>query len=621
MLPRPRWAPSALPRIPAPLAPRFARRAFQSTAEKDPPPLVSLEDAALPGGSSLSWTMHNRGADELWALVGPASEEGGRVRDAVCNLVLAKARPRTAGGDLIRSPTHPFLGTGTPRPGEIAFVSFGARAPDSNGEFFDYASRYGSIREEERETLFETLMESLGADVGGVAARKLRPDALAPAEHVAGRFRWRSEAEREAAVRHAQDAQQRIRSTAPLLGIDDALLQRPRIALSNGQSRRARILQALVSGARLVVLEEPFTGLDVPTRREMAQLFSRLHSQRTPHVCLVLREQDGMPPGVTHVLRVHEDGSVVHGPIGEVPDARPGAAPAYPPGSYDRVAQNAKRGVGAGHADADPVAEMHDVTITYGDTAVLQHASLVLRPGTRLVLAGENGSGKTTLLSLILGDNPRSYAMPASQLRLWGQPRDAPTNAVTLLHRRVGHVAPEVVQAFPRKSLERGGLTVLEAIASGYDGIFTRRPRSPAQTERAMTLLRQFADVLQAHQDTLPLDVLAGTAFNALSHGSQAVVLLLRALVHRPRLLVLDEAFQGMSARQSARTREFLDGGVDGEAHDAWWLDGMSDTEREAELAWRRNLAMVVISHFEAEWSLTCGAYLRLQGGKSVEQW
>lgn len=219
----------------------------------------------------------------------------------------------------------------------------------------------------------------------------------------------------------------------------------------------------------------------------------------------------------------------------------------------------------------------------------------------RMVLTGDSGSGKTTLLSLILGDNPRAFALPPQQLRLFGRPRDAPQNAHVLLQRRIGHVSPELFAAFPRKGVERGGLDVLETVMSGYDGIYTRRARTPAQEAHALGLLARFASVISSRDaQTIAAEQLAEMPFVELSHGSQAVVLLLRAMVHQPELLVLDEAFQGMSARQSACVREFFDTAPD---------------------AWLQRAAIMVVSHYPGEWLRTCGSLMRLAHGVTVEQW
>ena len=96
-------------------------------------------------------------------------------------------------------------------------------------------------------------------------------------------------------------------------------------------------------------------------------------------------------------------------------------------------------------------------------------------------------------------------------------------------------------------------------------------------------------------------------------------MLFLRSVVHRPLLLVLDEPFQGMSQRQVAKTRAYIDG-------ESWVYEGIDDrtggeseSESERERMWRENLVLVTVSHYESEWPRTCGRLLRLSAGRVAE--
>lgn len=527
-------------------------------------------------------------------------------------ILLGRVRPRIA-GDLTKqhAPVHVSLPVQS-----MAHVSFETR-PSATGDFVDYGIRYGSIRGTDRVTLFEHLMESCGIYTGSIARQHMRPDPLAPSQDDTGLLKWQSELERQSLIQEAEHVQARIHEMAPLLGLE-ALLTRPVIALSNGQTRRARILQALLAGAECVVMEEPFTGLDPPTRRDVSSLFESLHAQRVPRFMMFLREQDPMPDFVTHVLRVNELGEVTQ--LGRTTSTVSCAKAAYPPGGYDVVKRNASAGQGVGHQTESPILSMRDISLSYGSSHVLQHVSLTLWPGSRMVLVGDNGSGKTTLLSLLLGDHPRSFAIPACQWSLFGRARDAPQNAHVLLQKRLGHLSPELYNAFPRKSLEKGGLTVADAVSSGFDGIFTYRRRTETQMARVHQLLSLFVAELVSRtsnsSNATSKETLADMPFMHLTHGSQALVLLLRAVVHRPALLVLDEPFQGMSSRQLAKARAFLDA-----SSDAWVYEGMTKEEQDIDRAWRERLAMVIVSHYEAEWPLSCGRLLRLSAGRVIEQW
>ncbi|EPQ26742.1 uncharacterized protein PFL1_05721 [Pseudozyma flocculosa PF-1] len=671
----------------------FSRSSHAPNATKDEtrPPLLQLRNAWLRSvwaaqpdtshsgtGGALDWTIRDRAKQECWAIIGPASERGGRARREVVDVILGRSRPKQAsskGGDDLTAicqqihgrpyhpNVHPFLsdrmsGTAgelrrTPHDA-IKHVSFATQIGGTGGEFVNYSARYGAIREQDRVTLYERLMDLLGVPVGLVAAQKMLPDPFAASTGTAGDavglFKWSSEQARQTANERALEADAVVRQMAPLLLIDDHLLHRPVIALSNGQTRRARILSSLVSGAELVVLEEPYSGIDAGTRQKLSQLFARLHAERRPRFVLVLREQDEVPDFITHLLRLDESGAISH--LGERKsddsnqatalshDAKSEAAPRNLPARadpYDLLLRNAAEDVGRGDERQPPIISMNDVSVAYGNTKVLDSINLRIWPGDRIVLAGDNGSGKTTLLALILGDHPRSFSFPRDQLSLFGMARDEPLNARPLLGQRIGHLSPELFNAFPRKSAERGGLTVGEVIASGYGNVFARRSYSEAQKQRVWALLSRFAhlvkssdgrtimeDAVQADRGGAPdladVRAVSSRGFTELSHGSQAVVLFLRALVGRPRLLVLDEPFQGMDAKQVETIRRFLDDSTARSVAPDRWAIGETAEEKAADTEARQQMAIVLVSHYESEWPTRFGRLIRLKGGLVEER-
>lgn len=180
--------------------------------------------------------------------------------------------------------------------------------------------------------------------------------------------------------------------------------------------------------------------------------------------------------------------------------------------------------------------------------------------------------------------------------------------------------------------MERGGLTVREAVGTGFEGIFARRPadsRTEGEKRRVRELVRGFAPVIASRgsgagagagagatsssssstSSDSDVESLLETPFTSLTPGSQGVVLFLRSIVHRPLLLVLDEPFQGMSSRQVRLVRNYLD------ERGAFAKEGQDEKERE----WRRKMAMVVVSHFEDEWPGTAGRLVRLEEGRMIE--
>jgi len=182
---------------------------------------------------------------------------------------------------------------------------------------------------------------------------------------------------------------------------------------------------------------------------------------------------------------------------------------------------------------------MRDVTVSYGDVAVLQNINWTIRAEESWALLGPNGSGKTTLLSLILGDHPQAYS---NDITVFGH-RIGSGDSVWELKQKIGWVSPELHLHFP------DAVTCLEAVESGFrDTIGLYEEPMPAQRREALHWLRRFG--LNAQVD-MPLF--------ELSAGLQRTALLARALVKRPALLILDEPCQGLDADHRALFLRTLD--------------------------------------------------------------
>jgi molybdate transport system ATP-binding protein len=152
---------------------------------------------------------------------------------------------------------------------------------------------------------------------------------------------------------------------------------------------------------------------------------------------------------------------------------------------------------------------------------------------------GPNGAGKTTLLSLILGDNPQAYA---NEIALFGRRRGS-GESIWEIKRRIGWVAPELHLYTPFDA------TGFDVVCSGFfDSVGLYRRCSPQQREegRAWMARLDIADCTDA-------------MFRQLSEGEQRMVLVARALVKQPQLLVLDEPCQGLDARNRDRVLEAVD--------------------------------------------------------------
>lgn len=302
------------------------------------------------------------------------------------------------------------------------------------------------------------------------------------------------------------------------------LLAQPFMTLSNGQTRRSRLARAMLSRPEVLVLDDPFIGLDAAARADLAGLLQELVSDGK-RLVLICRE-DLVPAWITNVLRL-------------------GGAPSFSASSAEGAGSPARGADGraapasqSGEPSAEPIVELRDVTVAHGGRAILDRVSWTVRPGERWAVLGPNGSGKTTLLSLLCGDHPQAYA---NDIRLFGRRRGT-GETIWDVKRNVGLLSPEFHLYFTEP------LSADRAAATGFFDAVTDRDTTPAQDARVRDLFAAFGI---AH--------LAGRAFKSLSTGEQRLVLLARALVKRPPLVILDEPFQGLDAEATDRCRAWLE--------------------------------------------------------------
>ncbi|PWN38548.1 P-loop containing nucleoside triphosphate hydrolase protein, partial [Meira miltonrushii] len=573
-------------------------------------------------------------SDQLWAVISPATSAGpgAKVLSSLLKVLAGKSRAQqmhTEEDTRLHPSVHPFANQEQKR---IGFATFSKNESASAGnDFQDYSKRYGALREEDHITLFESIMWDQGFEVGRVAQMRILPDKLM------------DEGVDQDLQTAAIETKQHIERLSPLLGLHKPgpgspggvpLLHQPIISLSNGQTRRARICGALVSLARqqqsdnivggttLLVLDQPYSGLDEPSRDELSSLLADLHTRGSPRAILVLRRQDDLPKGVTHIVDVAADGNIWSGPREEWHGSK-----AQVPQGIEGIRKNNANDIGVGRKEGAEVIMLDNVSVQYGDKVVLDSINLALYPGSRLIIKGANGSGKTTLLSLLTGTHPQSYKFDDSSYRLFGQNRTAPANATRILNRKIGYFGPDLLSAFPRLGLEMGGLSVGQSIASGFEGVFSRTTVSDAQFDRIHALTELFADCIGFRDDrsqfnstsTDITDTILKRPFIDLNGGSQALVLFLRAVIHQPALLILDEPFQGMDAMQISRIREYLDASTPVASQQDTFAVGRTEQDRETDAEKRKQMALVLVSHYVNEWPDRMGKYVLLDDGKVVE--
>jgi iron complex transport system ATP-binding protein len=195
-----------------------------------------------------------------------------------------------------------------------------------------------------------------------------------------------------------------------------------------------------------------------------------------------------------------------------------------------------------------PIFEIANARVWRGETLALRDFSLSLVHGQSVAILGPNGAGKSSFLKLLTGE-VRPEADPATCCRLFGQD----LWSLEELRHRIGVVMPEEVERFHPAELTR------DAVLSSLRGAYGRT--------REMRFSQADKNRTREVMERLGVARLADREFGALSSGERRRILIARALVHDPEVLVLDEpstALDFAAALQlTATLRELLGCGRD----------------------------------------------------------
>lgn len=291
--------------------------------------------------------------------------------------------------------------------------------------------------------------------------------------------------------------------------------------LSTGETRKLLLIRAIAAEPQLLVLDEPFDGLDVASAAYLLDQLRKL--SKTTTIIFALNRLDEIPDWVTqggvmiegrlaHQGKWEVEAAYIHQllqlqrddlevPASEVADRVPVLAPG-------------------------PLVTLHEGRIAYGDSVIFSKLDWQVDPGEHWQVVGPNGSGKTCLLNLITGDHPQCYV---NDIQVVGYQRGQ-GESIWDIKQHIGYVSTALQWEY------RVSISLLNVIVSGfYDsiGLYAKA------TDSQQRIARQWLQLLG-------LAKRANEPFNRCSYGDQRMLLIARAMVKHPQLLVLDEPCQGL---------------------------------------------------------------------------
>jgi molybdate transport system ATP-binding protein len=296
------------------------------------------------------------------------------------------------------------------------------------------------------------------------------------------------------------------------------LAQRPFLQLSRGEQRRVLIARGFAFQPLVLLLDEPASGLDRGARAELREMLEQIGASTTL-VCSAHVQSD-LPPSIARILHL-DHGRIVR----DRPNAHAGQLPPTQPDAQHRFAA----------ADA-PLVAIENAHVWLGTRHVLQDITWRLLEHEHWLVTGANGAGKSSFLRLVHGQLRPAVGGEIRWPAL-GDPRN-----VWTLRKRIAWVAAELQAGY------RYPTTVRECVASGFESSIglTRQPNDE-ECARVEEVLAQ-----------LELTEIAQRKLATLSYGQVRRALVARALVSRPRILLLDEPWEGLDQRNAALFNDHL---------------------------------------------------------------
>jgi len=321
-----------------------------------------------------------------------------------------------------------------------------------------------------------------------------------------------------------------LKETLELLGITHIRYTRL-IQLSNGEHKRFQLAEAILKKADLLLLDSPYTGLDVKARKLLNIIIDKLVAKGI-HVLLVTDPFTEMPSAVTHVA-VLENGKLKDKICRKEFDSERNLLIPLSTVSYFNMKAAEEITPAYDYKEFSVAVEMINTSISYNNKKILDNINWKVSKGECWSVSGHNGSGKSTLLSLITGDNPQAFA---NEIYLFDRKKGS-GESIWDIKQKIGYVSPELHHYF------EAGCSCFDVVASGlFDTIGLFKQLSKGQTE----LVKKWMLLLQ-------INMFEKRLFKQLSNGEQRLVLLVRALVKNPPLLILDEPCQGLDAQVTGK--------------------------------------------------------------------
>jgi molybdate transport system ATP-binding protein len=315
----------------------------------------------------------------------------------------------------------------------------------------------------------------------------------------------------------------------------EKILDRGYRLLSSGEARKAQLAQKILAKPDFLILDEPYDSLDISSRADLQTFFAQLLDQGNTRLLFLFNKADELSDWHTHVAVMERGELIIQGEKDTVmADPSLNALLSFDPASLPPWPKDLPR-----QELPDPLIKLQEGKVQYSETVIFEHLNLHINQGDHTLLTGPNGSGKSTLLDLITGDHPQCYGNTLDVLGF----RRGTGESIWEVKKQIGIVSPGL-----HRNHRVPGSALHIALSGFFDSIGLYDEPSSQQIDHAKQWLA-----------LVGLEESVSVPFKQLSYGEQRLVLVARALVKQPALLILDEPTQGLDDINRHRFMYFLE--------------------------------------------------------------
>jgi molybdate transport system ATP-binding protein len=283
---------------------------------------------------------------------------------------------------------------------------------------------------------------------------------------------------------------------------------------SQGERKKALLKYIIAKKTECIILDNVYDSLDIESQKNIKKTFINLN-ERILIVQITNRKQD-IFPFINTIFQFHNGELIFKEGFNKTNI-----------GKYKTFTKALPEPLTKKINPLDKLLiKLRDINVSYGGRPILNNISWTINQGEFWQLIGPNGSGKSTILSLIFGDNPKGYNQ---DLILFGMKKGS-GESVWDIKKHIGFFSSDMLIGFKRKdSLEN-------MIISGFlDSVGLYK----IPNERQISIAHQWLKILNLFNNR-------NQSFSTLSEGHKRLVLIARAMVKQPPLLILDEPINGL---------------------------------------------------------------------------